>query len=185
MKYFKNTKLTFFSIILMLVIVTYLNYEYNPEREKNLGQTVYVNSKEAETVDIYKEDKKEDNSYEYSKKEDSIAVFKYDRDNMFSELLSNYTSIISNENTPKEKITEYQTKLNDLLIKKNLIIMVENIIKSKGIKDVVIIPTNNDNLNVVIKSEQDIKKEDMAKIQQTLMDQFNIKADKITITVQK
>jgi hypothetical protein len=68
MKYFKNTKLTFFSIILMLVIVTYLNYEYNPEREKNLGQTVYVNSKEAETVDIYKEDKKEDNSYEYSKK---------------------------------------------------------------------------------------------------------------------
>jgi hypothetical protein len=119
------------------------------------------------------------------KKEDSIAVFKYDRDNMFSELLSNYTSIISNENTPKEKITEYQTKLNDLLIKKNLITMVENIIKSKGIKDVVIIPTNNDNLNVVIKSEQDIKKEDMAKIQQTLMDQFNIKADKITITVQK
>lgn len=185
MKYFKNTKLTFFSIILMLVIVTYLNYEYNPEREKNLGQTVYVNSNDAKTVDIYENGNNEKNAYEYSKKEDSIAVFKYDRDNMFSELVANYTSIISNENTSKEKITEYQTKLNDLLIKKNLITMVENIIKSKGIKDVVIIPSNNDNLNVVIKSEEDIKKEDMAKIQQTLMDQFNIKADKITITVQK
>ncbi|MEG1705017.1 MAG: SpoIIIAH-like family protein [Clostridia bacterium] len=184
---FKKGKLAVISITLMLVVAGYINYEYNPEREKNLGQTVYVNGKDStniNTVKIYEESKKEKNKYEYSKKEESsISVFKHDRDNMFSELSENYREMISNKNTASNKINEYQTKLNELLTRKNLITMVENIIKSKEIDDVVIIPTNNDNLNVVIKSKKEITKEQIAKVQQILVDQFGINANKITITV--
>lgn len=193
MNFLKRSKLAVISITMMLVVAGYINYEYNPEREKNLGQTIYVNGKDntgTDVVSIYentsstKDTDKE--AYEYAlSKENTIAVFKYDRDNMFSELSENYREIIANVNTTADKVNEYQNKLNELLSKKNLITMVENIIKSKQIDDVVIIPTNNDNLNVVIKSKNEITKEQIAQIQQTIVDQFGISASKITITVSK
>ena len=76
---------------------------------------------------------------------------------MFSELSENYTNIIQNENTSKEQANVYQQKLSELISKKNLITMVENVIKSKGIEDLVIIPTSNDNINVVVKSKEALK----------------------------
>ncbi len=190
MNFLKKSRLAIISITMMLVVAGYINYEYNPEREKNLGQTIYVNGKDnsgTDVVNIYENKTSTDKeAYEYAiNKENTIAVFKYDRDNMFSELSENYREIITNVNTSVEKVNEYQIKLNDLLQKKNLITMVENIIKSKQIDDVVIIPTNNDNLNVIIKSEVEITKEQIAQIQQTLVDQFGINASKITITVSK
>lgn len=193
MNFLKKGKLALLSITMMLVVAGYINYEYNPEREKNLGQTIYVNGKDTSGVDVVNiygnAQKNEDNSkevFEYAtSKESTIAVFKYDRDNMFSELSENYRQIITNTNTSVDKVNEYQTQLNELLKKKNLITMVENIIKSKGIDDVVIIPTNNDNLNVILKSKSEVTKEQIAQIQQILVDQFNINANKITITVSK
>ena len=193
MNFLKKSKLAIVSVTMMFVVAAYINYEYNPEREKNLGQTIYVNGKDASGVDvvsIYGEQASnasvDTSAYEYAvNKENTIAVFKYDRDNMFSELSENYRQIICNTNTSVDKINEYQIKLNDLLCKKNLITMVEDIIKSKQIDDVVIIPTNNDNLNVVIKSKAEITKEQIAQVQQTLVDQFGISASKITITVSK
>lgn len=195
MNFLKKSKLAIVSITMMLVVAGYINYEYNPEREKNLGQTIYVNGKDSSGVDIVSiyEEKSSNvsentnaSSYEYAaNKENTISVFKYDRDNMFSELSENYRQIIANTNTSADKVNEYQIKLNELLCKKNLITMVENIIKSKQIDDVVIIPTNNDNLNVVIKSKAEITKEQIAQVQQTLVDQFGVNASKITITVSK
>jgi len=194
MNFFKKSKLAILSITMMLVVAGYINYEYNPEREKNLGQTIYVNGKDTEGLDvinIYGKDETkssdaEENKYEFSaKKENTIAVFKYDRDNMFSELSENYRDIITNTNTSVEKINEYQIELNELLKRKNLITMVENIIKTKGIDDVVIIPTNEDNLNIVLKSKNEVTKEQIAQVQQIVVDQFGINANKITITVNK
>ena len=191
----KRSKLALLSVGLMLTVVGYLNYKYNPDREKNLGQTVYVNGKDSftyENVSVYSEEEKKkaeeaaaaaavangNNGTE----ESSIAVFKYDRDNMFSELTENYAQIIKNENTSKDQINEYQKKLNDLIAQKNLITMVENVIKSKGIEDIVIIPTNNDNINVVVKSKEELKPEQAAQIQQILVDQLGADANKLSIT---
>lgn len=167
MKIVKRSKLALLSMGLMLLVAGYINYKYNPEREKNLGQTVYVNGKDSftyENVSVYTEEEKrqEEAKKEEIKKqsekqeENTIAVFKYDRDNMFSELSENYTQIIKNENSTTEQVNEYQKKLNELITKKNLINMVENVVKSKGIQDIVIIPTNNENINVVVKKEEEL-----------------------------
>ena len=61
--------------------------------------------------------------------------------------------------------------------------MVENVIKSKGIDEIVIIPTNNENVNVVLKSSEKISDEKIAQIQQTIVDQLGVKANKLSITV--
>lgn len=189
MKIIKRSTLAVLSVSAMITVAGYINYKYNPEREKNLGQTVYVNGKDSftyETVSIYEKQNNLllDNSHNEIV-EDSIAVFKYDRDNMYSELSENYNKIINNENTSKEQINEYQKKLDELIAEKNLITMVENVIKSKGIEDLVIIPTNNENINVVVKSDEELKDEQIAQIQQILVDQLGADVNKLSITVKK
>lgn len=188
----KRGKLALLSLTLMLLIAGYINYKYNPEREKNLGKTIYVNGKDSymyENVSIYNEEESSISNVEEksnvtgnsNSNEDAISVFRYDRDNMYSELEENYRSTISNTNTSKEKINDYQDKLNKLIEEKNLISMVENVILSKGIEDIVIIPTSNNNLNVVIKSKEEIPSDLMAKIQQIIVDQLGVEASKISI----
>lgn len=59
MKIIKKSQIAVLSILLMVGITGYINYKYNPEREKNLGQTMYVNGKDSFTYDkvsIYSED---------------------------------------------------------------------------------------------------------------------------------
>lgn len=183
MKVIKRSTLAVLSVSVMITVAGYINYKYNPQREKNLGQTVYVNGKDSftyDTVSIY--DNGENLVSNNEVVEDSISVFKYDRDNMYSELSENYSKIINNENTSTEQVNEYQKKLDELIAEKNLITMVENVIKSKGIEDLVIIPTNNDNINVVVKSKEELKQEQIAQIQQILVDQLGANASKLSIT---
>lgn len=202
----KRSTIAICSFMFMLAVVGYINYKYNPEREKNLGKTVYVNGKDSfsyENVSIYSEEEKKAKEEALAKEaaqkeealkaeqekakniDDTIAVFRYDRDNMFSELIENYSKVIKNEGTTQEQINEYQKKLNNIIEQKNLINMVENVIKSKGIENIVIIPTKNDNLNVVIKTSEEIKPEQIAQIQQILVDQLGADANKISITTKK
>ncbi len=159
------------SFCFMISIAGYINYKYNPEREKDLGQTVYVSSN-ADEVKIYED--------VYSKKDDTLSSFRYDRDNMFSELSNNYSSIINNDNSSEDKVSEYQEKLSELIEEKNQIQMIENIIKSKGIEDVVIIPASNGKYNVVLKTEE-IEENLAAQIMQLIVDQMNVKATDISI----
>lgn len=63
--------------------------------------------------------------------------------------------------------------------------MVENVIRSKGIEDIVIIPTSNGNINVVVKSDEELKQEQVAQIQQILVDQLGADAAKLSITTKK
>lgn len=191
MKIIKRSKIAIISLIFMALIAGYINYRYNPEREKNLGQTVYVNGKDSFTYDnvsIYSDENNSENQSissninSKSNSNDTLAVFKYDRDNMFSELSENYNSVIRNEKTSTDEVKEYQKKLSELITEKNQITMVENVIKSNGIDNVVIIPTNNENINVIVSSKEELKKEDIAKIQQILVDQLNANPNKISIT---
>lgn len=192
MKIIKKSQIAVLSILLMVGVAGYINYKYNPTREKNLGQTMYVNGKDSFTYDkvgIYSDNSSNTNdetTTTSNKNEDStLAVFKYDRDNMYSELSENYNSVIKNEKSSEKEIKEYQQKLSELIKQKNLITMVENVIKAKGIEDIVIIPTNNDNINVVIKSKEDLTQQQIAQIQQILVDQLGANANKISIECKK
>lgn len=190
MKIIKRGQLAIISVALMIMVAAYVNYRYNPEREKDLGQTVFVNGKDSftyNTVDIYSE-KQEDtvktNSNIDKGNEDVLATFKHQRDSMFSELTDNYTKVINNENTSVEQVNEYQNKLNTLIGKKHLISMVEEIIKAKGIEDIAIIPTNG-NINVVVKSKEELTKDKIANIQSIIQDEFKVEAKQITISEKK
>ena len=160
------------SFVFMLSIAGYINYRYNPDREKDLGQTVYVSSN-ADNVDIYNEEIIE-------KKDNKIESFRYDRDAMFSELASNYSSIINNSNSSEAQVEEYQKKLSDLIEEKNKIQMIENIIKSKGIEDAIIITNANNKYNVILKTEN-IDESMAAQVMQLVVDQLGASPQDISI----
>ena len=50
MNLIKKGSLGIISFMCMIVIAGYINYEYNAEREANLGQSVYVISKEGDVI---------------------------------------------------------------------------------------------------------------------------------------
>ncbi|MDD2627776.1 MAG: SpoIIIAH-like family protein [Clostridia bacterium] len=192
MKVLKRSQIAVISLSLMVMIAGYINYKYNPEREENLGQTLFVNSKDGfmySNVNIYdEENKKYDNKkmetanlYDEKNKK-SLNNFRASRNNMFSELQANYSSVISANATNDEQIKEYQDKLNELIKNKHLITIVEDIIKSKGIDDIVIVPTN-ENLNVIVADKEEITKDKIAMIQKIIQDELKFPANKITISV--
>lgn len=209
MKVIKRSQLVVVSLSFMVMIAGYINYKYNPEREENLGQTVFVNSKDSfmyEDIKVYEDvnltENKDDNEsnqeettpsvdtitntrenlYDQKKVTETISSMKSDRNNMFSELEENYTSVIeaSSQNTNQAK--EYQDKLSQLIKNKHLITIVEDIIKSKGIDDIVIVPTN-ENLNVILADNEEITKDKIAMVQKIIKDELGFPAEKVTITV--
>lgn len=198
MKIIKRSQLALLSLSFMVMIAGYINYKYDPEREKNLGQTVHVsgsdvflyNSDEANSgsnsVSIYRETIKNTgntnsqnmyNNKSYS--QGSLSTFKEQRDNMFSELEETYKEVISSEqdNTVKEK---YQEKLDDMVEKKHLINIVESLIKSKGIKNIVIVPTG-ENINIMVEGAEKLTDTQIAIIEDIIEEEFDIQADKISI----
>lgn len=197
MKIFKKSQIAIISLSLMVMIAGYVNYKYNPEREENLGQSVYVNSKDGfmySTIKIYDEEyisrdeniKEEavetNNLYKQKEAKETISSFRANRNNMFSELQETYSKVIEANSTSTEQLTEYQNKLNKLIENKHTITIVEDLIKSKGIDDIVIVPTN-ENLNVIVSDKEEITSDIIAMIQKTIQDELDFPASKITINV--
>ncbi len=184
MKIVDRGKLAMLSITLMIIAGGYVNYKYNPEREKTLGQTVLVNSQD---VNIYKEEEQintNKSEYIYDNKS-KLDKFREERDNMYIELSSNYNQVINNESSDKEQIKIYQNKLNKISLEKNIINISENLIKSYGIKDACIIKTG-DNINVILLKEksEEITKEIIAKVTVLVKEQFKIDMSKVSITIE-
>ncbi len=192
MKIIKRSQLALLSLSFMIMIAGYINYKYDPEREKDLGQTVHVSGADvflydnigsnSNNVSIYTESNANtNNSKKYT--ESSLATFRSQRDNMFSELEETYKAAISSEQDTSTK-EKYQEKLADVIKRKHVISIVENLIKSKGIKNLVIVPTG-DNVNVIVESEEELTKTEIALIEKIIQDELGIDADKITITQSK
>lgn len=194
MKIMKKSQIAIISLSLMVMIAGYVNYRYNPEREENLGQSVFVSSKDGfmySSINIYDE---KDNGYEseeiaevnnmYKQKEskETLSNFRANRNNMFSELEETYSKAIETNSADVKQLTEYQNKLNELIENKHMITIIEDLIKSKGISDIVIIPTN-ENLNVIVSDDEEITNDKIAMIQKIIQDELDFPAEKITINV--
>ena len=173
---YKRYGVALMSFIFMVTIAGYINYRYNPEREKNLGQTVYVSTND-DSVKIYEEEKENEKEI---KPISTIEKYKTDRENMYIELANNYKQVINNENTSQEMIDMYQEKINNLLEEKNKIMMTENIIKSRGIKECVIVITDKNKASVILDSEN-LDESIIAQITDTIMQNFELSANDISI----
>lgn len=176
---YKKFGIALISFVLMISIAGYINYRYDPEREKNLGQTVYVSTNNDE-VNIYEEENQPIKDIEQEPEDSIISKYREDRDNMYMELANSYSSVINNNNTSQETLTEYQQKLSGLVQEKNKILISENIIRMKGAKDVAIVITDSTRANVIVESDN-LDESFIAQIVDVIVENFAIFPENITV----
>ena len=109
-----------------------------------------------------------------------FAESKLERENMYSEMLESYQSILASTNVSAEQKSTSQKEISTINSQKNAIMIAENLIKNKGFKDVVIF-VNNDSISVVVKAEK-LQESDIAQIQSIVQRELNAKVENIHIS---
>ena len=129
-----------------------------------------------------KENKSDDTSENNNQeKDDYYASSKLERDKMYAEMISSYEKILNNSNSSEAQktiATQEITKINNA---KNAIMISENLILTKGFENCVIL-INDSSINVVVKAKEELKKEDVAKIQNIISREMNTEVQNIHIT---
>ena len=143
-------------------------------------------AQETQSDDTSKNNEKENKSDYTSEnnnqeKDDYYASSKLERDKMYAEMISSYEKILNNSNSSEAQktiATQEITKINNA---KNAIMISENLILTKGFENCIIL-INDSSINVVVKAKEELKKEDVAKIQNIISREMNTEVQNIHIT---
>lgn len=186
MKTIKKNQIIIYVIALMLVVAGYLNYTST----NDLNTAVLTTSTEEELVQmsnigdaqlVSSSVVSEDEVTNTSKDEvDYFSTSKLERDTMYSQMLETYEKILNSNNsleTQKQSASEEITKINNI---KNSIMICENLIKTKGIEDVVIF-VNGESISIIV-GDKELNQEKIAQIQNIISREMNAKVENIHIS---
>ena len=169
MKVFKKNQILIFVAALALVTTGYVasnqlklednNYistTLDTVETSGIGDATLVSSPAIinEIVSNVVEGKKEEKLVENAKNmDDYFTSSRIERDKMYSQMLENYQKIMDNPNISNEQKSIAVNEITNINNAKNAIMITENLIKTKGVEDVIIF-INSDSVNVVIKAEE-------------------------------
>lgn len=178
-------------VAIFLIFIGYLNYDSGTievsardieENEITLGDVELVN-----TEPVAEENKivsdlvpNDDENASDLKKEDYFAESKLERERMYSEMIAVYEEVISNDKTPDDQRAIAVQEINNITKIKNEIMISENLIRNKGIEEVIIF-VNNENINVIV-NENNLNEEKIAKIQNIISREFSANMQNINIS---
>lgn len=150
--------------------------------EENLGDVELVSSSaivENESLDSTTSD--EEKIEEIKSEDDNyFEETKLERNRMYSESIEIYQNILKNSELKEDQKLIATNEITKLTNMKNGILVCENLIKNKGMDDVVILE-NNGIINVVVKSSY-LKKEEVSQIQNIIERHLNVDVQNISIT---
>lgn len=133
-------------------------------------------------------DTKDENTLETSSN-NSNSIDEYftssrlDRETMYSQRIENYQDILNNSNVSEAQKKTAQEEITKLNNEQNALMITENLLKTKGIEDLIIF-VNGDSINVIVKGN-DIKKEEIAQIQNIITRELNADIGNIHITTKE
>lgn len=156
------------------------------ENKEKKNETV---SKQTDSKISEKDDK--ESKAEADKKEKTTALVantnndyfissKMERENMYSQAIESYQKIIENPNCSAIERNDANERINEINQIKNSIMIIENLIKTKGFEDCVVL-VNSNSINVIVK-KQELLKEDIAKIQNIVARELSAKIENIHIS---
>ena len=210
MRTLKKNQIVIYVMALMLVTAGYLNYYANQKQDlmasseikqddNNIGDATFVssnevtetNSTDAITITENTSSNVENTSAENvasqsnnNKSKDDDNYFtnsKLERDKMYSQMLETYQNILKNTTISEEQKSIATNEINSINSTKNAIMICENLLSIKGFdKNVVLV--NSESVNIVVKAEKDLTKEQIAQIQNIVSRELNTKIENIHIT---
>lgn len=198
MKIIKKNQLTILVLALMLVTAGYLNYTNSVQTGTEIASlgdatlvSASISNNVVENTQMIDENNIESNKNAYKieveqtsqiKKtdiNDYFATTRLDRDTMYSQMLESYQKIIDSQTSSSKQKEAAQKEIDTIHKNKNSIMIAENLIKAKGIEEVVIL-INDDSISVIAHKEK-LEKEDIAQIQSIIAREMNAKIEDIHI----
>lgn len=194
MKIFKKNQILMFVAALALVTTGYLAYRPGNTENNNyisttldtvetsgIGDATLVSST-AVINEIVSNVVEEKESIETSttKVDNYFTDSRIERDKMYSQMLESYQKIIDNNTISSEQKSIAANEITNINNTKNAIMITENLIKTKGIEDVIIF-INSDSINVVIKANE-LTSNKVAQIQNIVSRELNAEVENIHIS---
>lgn len=200
MKILKKNQLIILVISLMLVTAGYLNFTstnnngaMETSKVAELGDATLVNSEkveesskqniaeEKEKTNIDEnQDTKENETTQTVQEDTYFENSKLERENIYSQMLETYQEIYNNVNSTQEQKNEAIKEIANINEKRNSLMIAENLIKAKGIENIVIF-ANTNSVSVIVKAEK-LEPEQIAQIQNIVSRELEVGAETISIS---
>ena len=156
-----------------------INNEVNTEENKD-------ETKEENKEEIDKQDEADNTITTNSSVTTTDEYFtnsRLERNTMYSQQIENYQNILSNTNVSEAQKKTAQEEITRINNEQNAIMIAENLIKTKGIEDIMIF-VNDSSVNAIIKGEEPAK-EEIAQIQNIITRELKAKIENIHIMNKK
>lgn len=150
--------------------------EENQVEENNINDNTVTSSNATNNLE-------ENNTVETNKEIETDNYFirsKFERENIYSQMLETYQEIYNNVNATAEQKKEAIDKITEINNMKNSIMIAENLVAAKGFKDIVIF-SNSNSISVIIKAEV-LEPEQIAQIQNIISREINVGIETINIS---
>ena len=197
-KVLKRHQIVISVIAVMLIAAGYMNYTTNikqtldtaaltdSEKYAGLGDATLVSSSNVDEENKIEENKIEENQVQTSVKADEDQELQYfaesrlEIEKMYSQMIESYQKILQNtaiSEAQREIAQNEIKKINDI---KNSIMIAENLIKNKGIEDVIIF-INGESVNIIVKAN-DLSQEQIAQVQNIVTRELKVEIENIHIS---
>ena len=144
----------------------------NNEIETNANETALVENNKEQTEETTRTNAKISNEY--------FSQTRLNRESMYSQMVESYQKILENESIASDQKAIAQTEIKNINDTKNKIMICENLIKTKGIDDVIIF-VNDKSISVVVKAEN-LEEDKIAQIQNIIAREMNTQINDIHIS---
>ena len=202
MKILKRNQIIVTVIALMLVAAGYLNFA-NQNRENNLiptssvadsemmagiGDAQLVNANEVSQNNVESDTNQENivnevkntNISEQTQEDSYFDETRLEREKMYSLMLELYLSFLETNNLSSDEKKNAQEEIKEINNEKNAIMIAENLVKTKGFKDIIIFK-NNGNVTAIIKADK-LEEKEISQIQNIITRELNVSINKINIS---
>lgn len=202
MKILKRNQIIVTVIALMLVAAGYLNFA-NQNRENNLiptssvadsemmagiGDAQLVNANEVSQNNVESDTNQENivnevkntNISEQTQEDSYFDETRLEREKMYSQMLENYQKILETNNLSSDEKKNAQEEIKEINNEKNAIMIAENLVKTKGFKDIIIFK-NNGNVTAIVKADK-LEEKEISQIQNIITRELNVSINKINIS---
>lgn len=190
LKNIKSNQIILFVVALMLVSAGYLSYSMRgtpvssnivSENEvSSIGDAQLVSSNNIIDSNSLNEVSVATSSSSSSRTDDYFASSRLGRDTMYSQMLESYQNLLDNQNVSEEQKTVATQEITEINNTQNSIMICENLIKTKGISDVVIF-VNDKSINVIVKADT-LEQDTIAQIQNIIAREMNAEIENIHIS---
>lgn len=189
-KNIKSNQIILFVVALMLVSAGYLSYSMRgtpvssnivSENEvSSIGDARLVSSNNIIDSNSLNEVNVATSSSSSSRTDDYFASSRLGRDTMYSQMIESYQNLLDNQNVSEEQKTVATQEITEINNMQNSIMICENLIKTKGISDVVIF-VNDKSINVIVKADT-LEQDTIAQIQNIIAREMNAEIENIHIS---